>query len=103
MIHLMQSLRFANVSHGTISNISLLDSKFFHVAFHNCDNINLYGVNITAPWDSPNTDGIHISHSTNITITSSTISTGDDCVSIGAGSKDILVSNVNCGPGHGIR
>ncbi|KAI9185857.1 hypothetical protein LWI28_011338 [Acer negundo] len=28
--------------------------------------------------------------------------TGDDCVSIGSGSRDINVTNVQCGPGHGI-
>ncbi|MBA0813328.1 hypothetical protein Gohar_027189 [Gossypium harknessii] len=27
---------------------------------------------------------------------------GDDCVSIGPGSKNVSVSNIRCGPGHGI-
>ncbi|KAI7746171.1 hypothetical protein M8C21_016249, partial [Ambrosia artemisiifolia] len=51
--------------------------------------------------DSPNTDGIHIGSSTKINIRDSIISTGDDCVAIIAGSRDISVTRVHCGPGHG--
>lgn len=59
-------------------------------------------IRISAPGDSPNTDGIHIGDSTNINIFHSTISTGDDCISLVSGSKGINVSDVFCGPGHGI-
>ncbi|KAG7028995.1 Exopolygalacturonase-like 8, partial [Cucurbita argyrosperma subsp. argyrosperma] len=96
------SLKLSDVSNATVSNISLVNSKGFHVALNGCDNIHLSGFNITAPWNSQNTDGIHISQSTNINITASDISVGDDCVSIGPGSINVSVSNVRCGPGHGI-
>ncbi|KAF9596338.1 hypothetical protein IFM89_008864 [Coptis chinensis] len=59
-------------------------------------------LNITAPNKSPNTDGIHISQSTKINITSFTIGVGDDCLSIGPGSNNIFISKITCGPGHGI-
>ncbi|XP_040951573.1 polygalacturonase-like [Gossypium hirsutum] len=59
-------------------------------------------LNIKAPEDSPNTDGIRIQHSTNVTISSSTIKTGDDCIGIGDGSKYININRILCGPGHGI-
>ncbi|KAL9251344.1 putative galacturan 1,4-alpha-galacturonidase SALK6 [Drosera capensis] len=97
-----QSLRFKNVSNGNIGNIALLNSKGFHMSFSECQNITIHDMSITAPWDSPNTDGIHVSDSPNIRITSSTIGTGDDCVSIGPGSFNVSVSKVTCGPGHGI-
>ncbi|PIA38346.1 hypothetical protein AQUCO_02800199v1 [Aquilegia coerulea] len=58
--------------------------------------------NHTAPEDSPNTDGIHIGDSSFISISHSNIGTGDDYISFGAGSNNIHVSNVTCGPGHGI-
>ncbi|XP_022138060.1 exopolygalacturonase-like [Momordica charantia] len=96
------SLKLSDVSYGRVSNIEVVDSKGFHVALHGCDNIHLSGFNIRAPGDSQNTDGIHVSQSTNINITSSDIGVGDDCVSIGPGSVNVSVSDINCGPGHGI-
>ncbi|KAL0415339.1 UNVERIFIED_CONTAM: putative polygalacturonase [Sesamum latifolium] len=57
---------------------------------------------IVAPGDSPNTDAIDISSSTAVQIRNSFIATGDDCVAISAGSSNIDVSGVTCGPGHGI-
>jgi galacturan 1,4-alpha-galacturonidase len=60
------------------------------------------GIHLIAPEDSPNTDGIHIGESTNIDISTSVIATGDDCVSLSPGCSSINVTNVRCGPGHGI-
>ncbi|KAG6466865.1 hypothetical protein ZIOFF_075361 [Zingiber officinale] len=65
-------------------------------------NFDIESVTISAPGDSPNTDGIHIADSTNVTITNATIGTGDDCISIGPGNSNLNISNVHCGPGHGI-
>lgn len=98
-----QSLKLSNVWDGIVGNINLVDSKGFHVSVYGCDNVHIFGFNISAPWDSQNTDGIHVSQSTNINITDSNIGVGDDCVSIGPGSINVSVSNVRCGPGHGIR
>ncbi|KAK1288895.1 hypothetical protein QJS10_CPB19g00138 [Acorus calamus] len=53
---------------------------------------------ITAPGDNPNTDGIHISNSYDISIARLVIATGDDCVSLGSGRVNISISNVVCGP-----
>ncbi|MCE3215746.1 hypothetical protein HAX54_003337 [Datura stramonium] len=74
----------------------------FHFDVYNCKNVTFSHVNITAPDESPNTDGIHISTSSNIQVFDSNIGTGDDCISIFAGSQMINISGVTCGPGHGI-
>ncbi|KAJ0092690.1 hypothetical protein Patl1_24992 [Pistacia atlantica] len=99
---LITSVKFNNVSNGTISDISVTNSKAFHISFNNCDRMDMNNVNIKAPGDSPNTDGIHVHESTNINIVSADIGVGDDCVSIGPGSINISVSDIRCGPGHGI-
>lgn len=58
---------------------------------------------VFASGDSPNTDGVHVQLSSGVTIMSSKIGTGDDCVSVGAGTANLWIENVMCGPGHGIR
>uniref|UniRef100_A0A9I9DIS0 Exopolygalacturonase-like n=1 Tax=Cucumis melo TaxID=3656 RepID=A0A9I9DIS0_CUCME len=65
-------------------------------------NVTFQNVTIIAPEKSPNTDGIHVSNSEEINILNTKISTGDDCVSVGDGNKQITITNVTCGPGHGI-
>uniref|UniRef100_A0A6J1E198 Exopolygalacturonase-like n=1 Tax=Momordica charantia TaxID=3673 RepID=A0A6J1E198_MOMCH len=96
------SFRFNFVNHSIVKGITSLNSKNFHVNVMGCNNVTFDHFTITAPEDSPNTDGIHIGRSTGINIISSNIGTGDDCVSIGDTSKQITVTDVTCGPGHGI-
>ncbi|XP_022930689.1 exopolygalacturonase-like [Cucurbita moschata] len=96
------SLRFNFITNSIVTRITSLDSKNFHINVLGCNNLTLHNINIIAPGNSPNTDGIHIGRSNKITITKSKIATGDDCISLGDGSRQIEVANVTCGPGHGI-
>ncbi|XP_074267525.1 exopolygalacturonase clone GBGE184-like [Silene latifolia] len=96
------SIKFHRVNNGVIDGIKSDNAMFFHMFITNCQNVAIRNVKITAPFNSPNTDGIHIGGSTLVNITNSIIGTGDDCISIGHGSKDITVTGVTCGPGHGI-
>ncbi|XP_047312868.1 probable polygalacturonase At1g80170 [Impatiens glandulifera] len=84
-----------------ISGLTFLDSPHMHIAIERSDSVYVSNLTIIAPGDSPNTDGIHIQHSTNVFIEDTNIGTGDDCISIGP-SSHINISRVNCGPGHGI-
>ncbi|RWW56422.1 hypothetical protein BHE74_00036863 [Ensete ventricosum] len=90
------------VTNATIRNISSIDSKFFHIHIFKSRNITFNSIIISAPGDSPNTDGIHIADSTDIYVGNSIIGTGDDCISIGPGCINLTIFNVLCGPGHGI-
>ncbi|RWW01311.1 hypothetical protein BHE74_00035420 [Ensete ventricosum] len=65
--------------------------------------VTVRGATITAPGDSPNTDGIHVQMSSSVTIRGSTMRTGDDCISLGPGTAHVWIENIKCGPGHGIR
>ncbi|TQE08373.1 hypothetical protein C1H46_006001 [Malus baccata] len=96
------NMRFNFVTNSIIQDITSLDSKNFHINILGCNNVTFHRVNVTAPGESINTDGIHIGRSTGINIIDAHIRTGDDCVSIGDGNKEINVTRVTCGPGHGI-
>ncbi|XP_047342151.1 polygalacturonase-like [Impatiens glandulifera] len=96
------SLQFSNSKNVLVSGLTSLDSQMFHIVVHECNNVKLQGTKIRAIEDSPNTDGIHISHSSNVRVMNANIGTGDDCVSIGPGSTNLWVQNITCGPGHGI-
>ncbi|KAE8789109.1 Exopolygalacturonase [Hordeum vulgare] len=85
-----------------IEGISIINSKFFHMNIYECKGVTVKDVKVNAPGDSPNTDGIHMGDSSNVNIIDTTIAVGDDCISIGPGSKQVNISGVTCGPGHGI-
>lgn len=86
-----------------VSGLKSLNSEQFHMMIFSSQGITVQGAKISAPANSPNTDGIHIQMSSDVTITGSTIKTGDDCVSMGEGATNVWIEQVNCGPGHGIR
>nr|XP_027115710.1 polygalacturonase-like [Coffea arabica] len=96
------SLGFYNSNNVLVSGLSSLNSQIFHIILDGCKNTRLEGVKISAPENSPNTDGIHVQSSSGVAITNSHIGTGDDCISLGPGSSNIWIENINCGPGHGI-
>ncbi|KAI8522642.1 hypothetical protein RHMOL_Rhmol13G0012000 [Rhododendron molle] len=100
--NLAPSLVFQNMNNSLLQDINLVNSKGFHMKIGHCNSFTACNLNIVAPGESPNTDGIHISESDHVTITDSTIGTGDDCISIGEGSSNINISRITCGPGHGI-
>ena len=98
-----QLLRFDFVTNSRITQITSINNKNAHMNISACQNMKFDQIHIIAPKDSPNTDGIHIGSSSNIQILDSTIATGDDCVSMSPGSKNINIRNVTCDPGHGIN
>ncbi|VVA92469.1 unnamed protein product [Arabis nemorensis] len=93
---------FAFVTDSSIEGITSLNSEMGHFNFFSVHHFNITGVTITAPGDSPNTDGIKMGFSSNMHISNTHIGTGDDCISILSGTSNLDISNVTCGPGHGI-
>ena len=73
----LQALRFYNCSNLQHSGLTHLDSPRNHISIIFCDNATLSHLNISAPESSPNTDGVDISSSTNVSIHDSYIGTGN--------------------------
>ncbi|KAJ7957259.1 Pectin lyase-like superfamily protein [Quillaja saponaria] len=85
-----------------LSELTYLNNPKNHISINGCDGAQISKLRIIAPEDSPNTDGIDISESSNVRIENSFIGTGDDCIAINGGTSFINITNVFCGPGHGI-
>ncbi|CAM8929444.1 hypothetical protein QQ045_023093 [Rhodiola kirilowii] len=96
------NLRFDFVTNSLVRDITSLNSKSVHINIFASNRMNLTNIKILAPDESPNTDGIHMGMVSRIRITRSTISTGDDCISLSPGSNQVGIHKVVCGPGHGI-
>lgn len=56
--------------------MTIENAQQIHVSFQDSMNIKVSGLLVTAPGDSPNTDGIHVTNTQNIKISSSVIGTG---------------------------
>ena len=92
------------------------DLTFYRITLHNAPNFNIFlnggngitfwGIRIDAPWDSPNTDGIDPSGSTNVTVTHSFIRNGDDNIAIkapaGKPATHMTIAHNHFYEGHGM-
>ncbi|XP_021713851.1 exopolygalacturonase-like [Chenopodium quinoa] len=96
------NLKFVGMNRTTVHDITSLNSKFFHLALVECRDFEGSKLEILAPEDSPNTDGIHLERSSNVRFSWLNIGTGDDCISVRQGNSQISITNITCGPGHGI-
>ncbi|KAJ6958911.1 polygalacturonase-like [Populus alba x Populus x berolinensis] len=97
-----RSITFNWANDILISGLTSINSQSMHLVINSCNNVLVRNVRVIAPDQSPNTDGIHVQTSTGVTITGSTLQTGDDCISIGPSTRNMLMSSIKCGPGHGI-
>lgn len=116
---LIEFYQCANVS---VSNVTLTNSPMWHLALRFSNKINVTGLTVLSPGNSPNTDGIDLVGSTNVTIANANLSDGDDDVAIKSGlplnaqvpndSKEVglpvqptstvVITNSVIGNGHGI-
>ncbi|CAI9101350.1 OLC1v1038651C1 [Oldenlandia corymbosa var. corymbosa] len=96
------AMRFFWSSNLTLQGLRVRNSPQMHIRFDSCHNIYIDSLHIKAPSLSPNTDGIHVENSTDVKIYNTVVYNGDDCVSIGAGTHNVDIKNITCGPSHGI-
>ncbi|KAL3632470.1 Polygalacturonase 1 [Castilleja foliolosa] len=96
------ALTFYRCTNLVVQNLKIENAQQEHVSFEKSKNVVASNIVVNAPENSPNTDGIHVSDTQNIQISSCTIATGDDCISIVSGSQNVKAMGIICGPGHGI-
>ncbi|KAK4415520.1 putative polygalacturonase [Sesamum alatum] len=100
--HPQLAFKFISCNGSSVSNLNFINSSQTHILVTGCNSFSINNVLIESPQNSPNTDGIHIHSSQQLVITNSQIRCGDDCISIGDHNSNIQITNVECGPGHGI-
>lgn len=72
----LQALAFYKCKDLIVKNLKIQDAQQIHVSFQKCVNVLASNLSITAPEKSPNTDGIHVTNTQDILITTSIIATG---------------------------
>ena len=97
---------FTDCANVLVRGVTLKDAPQFHLVPQRCHDVTIENVTITAPADSPNTDGIDPSSSREILIRHCTIDVGDDNVAFksnpGEGpTENVLVTNCTFKHGHG--
>ncbi|XP_058073504.1 polygalacturonase-like isoform X2 [Magnolia sinica] len=96
------AMTFYSCKNLKVKDLRFKDSQQIHLSFERCSDVASSNLMVTAPENSPNTDGIHVTGTLDIQIDSCVIGTGDDCISIVSGSQNVKATNITCGPGHGI-
>jgi polygalacturonase len=112
-------LEFYQCTHVTISGVTLSNSPMWNQALRFSNDVTESGVTVTAPASSPNTDGVDIVGSVNVSLSNLTISVGDDIIAVKSGlpidpsdpkqqglpqiaASQIEITGITAGSGHGI-
>jgi polygalacturonase len=112
-------LEFYQCNNILINGVTLQNAPMWHQGLRFSNNINETGVTVNAPGNSPNTDGVDVVGSTNVTLANLELSDGDDDIAIKSGlpvdpdspkqvgipemaTSNVIVTNITAGTGHGI-
>ena len=77
-----QALKFYECPGMVLAGTTHLNSQKQHIVITKCDGALITNINVFAPENSPNTDGIDIATSKNVRVRHSHISTGNVCLSL---------------------
>jgi len=101
---------FEECTRVKIEDLKLVNSPSWTIHPLLCNDVEIRGVSIQNPKDSPNTDGINPESCANVRITDCFIDVGDDCITLKAGTEDsfikascenIVIMNCTMIHGHG--
>jgi polygalacturonase len=103
---------FSDCSNVLIEGLTAVNSPSWTINPVHCQNVNIRGITIINPADSPNTDGINPDSCRLVRISDCHVSVGDDCITIKSGTedehpdrcapcRDITITNCTLERGHG--
>jgi polygalacturonase len=78
-------IQFYECTNVLVEGVTIRNSPFWNVSPLFCEDVNVRGVSIISPANSPNTDGVNPDSSRNIHISDCLIDVGDDCITIKSG------------------
>jgi len=95
-----------------ISGITCRNSAFWNTHILYCTDVKIEGARFENPADTPNTDGLAIDSSVNVSVTACTIDVGDDCIGLKAGAgadgrrvnratRNVVIRDCTMNHGHG--
>ncbi len=99
-----RGIQISKSTNITLYKITFKNPPNFHVSINTVNGLTVWDMKIVTPYSARNTDGIDPGNATNVTITNSWISDGDDNVAVGApnaASANISVVNNRFFAGHG--
>ena len=73
----LQAVTFNECSNLGVAGLQIKDAQQMHLTFQKCVNVKAFNLFVTAPGNSPNTDGIHVTETQNINIKNCVIRTGN--------------------------
>jgi polygalacturonase len=105
-------VRFVTCNNLLIEGLTFINSPMWTISPLACDNVNITGITIRNPPESPNTDGINPDSCRNVRISNCHIDVGDDCITIKSGKEtdgrqqlrpcqNITITNCTLVHGHG--
>lgn len=105
-------VEFYQSTNVKIEGVTLKNSPMWVLALRYTKGATVENLTVSNPSDSPNTDGIDVVSSQNVTITKVAIATGDDNIAIKSGlsggdlpliaTSQVKVSDARMGTGHGL-
>lgn len=105
-------VEFYGSTNVTVNGITLTDSPMWQLGIRYCQNVTVTNYTVANDPASPNTDGVDVVSSDQVSLSNLNISTGDDNVAIKSGfpgfatpavpATNITVTNSYLGRGHGL-
>ncbi|WP_225850723.1 pectinesterase family protein [Streptomyces sp. HPF1205] len=89
----------------TFYHLTLTHAAKMHLFISQSIGATVWGIKVATPADTLNTDGVNIDSSTDVTVTNSSIMTGDDCVAMttnNAAESAVTVEHMHCYGTHGL-